>query len=337
MAAGVESSQPHLTKESKMELPFTVNGIKAYYAESDAFDTGKIPENQAYVLDADGWNLYLRNHISESLNNIPKGIESGMVRLKAVCTLRLEKIPYSLIRKVGKFFTEIHKLYKSEAVGYLYYAPQRGWQFYPPEQTATTAHCKYGEPMAIEGYRVAGTIHSHGAMSAFHSGTDEADEANFDGIHITIGKVDEVRYDLALSVVCGGVRYKCTEEQLISGFGETTVPTEWMNAVKQPSATPHYPGAATFTRVTDTRAGGGYRAGHWDREQNKWIEADPSGGNTNPLSTTANYQHVYTDEEWAKLSKAQKKEIKKRQKQQDAEGSGLLSFLDARRFGGLGW
>src|ERR1017187_2055796 len=50
-------------KESKMELPFTVNGIKAYYANDANFDTSKIAESQAYVLDADGWNLYLRNNI----------------------------------------------------------------------------------------------------------------------------------------------------------------------------------------------------------------------------------------------------------------------------------
>src|ERR1039458_9597773 len=220
-------------KESKMELPFTVNGIKAYYANDASFDTGKIAESDAYVLDADGWNLYLRNNISESLNNVR--VEAGMPRLKAMCNLRSEKIPYALIRKVGKFFTEVYKLHKSEAVGYLYYSPTLGWLFWPPEQTTTTAHCKYGEPAAIDGYQVAGTIHSHGSMSAFHSGTDKDDEANFDGIHITIGKVDEVRYELALSVVCGGVRYKVAEEQLISGFGDTMVPSEWLEAVKQPA------------------------------------------------------------------------------------------------------
>src|SRR5579863_2863989 len=141
-----------------MELPFTVNGIKAYYADNAEFEVSKIPENQAYVLDADGWNLYMRNAVSESLNNVK--VEAGMPRLKAVCRLRSEKIPYSLIRKVGSFFAEVYKLHKSEACGYLYYAPKRGWLFWPPEQTATAAHCKYGEPAVIEGYKVAGTIHS---------------------------------------------------------------------------------------------------------------------------------------------------------------------------------
>ncbi len=294
-----------------MELPFTVNGIKAYYADSADFNPSQIAENQAYILDADGWNLYIRNSVSESLNGTK--IEAGMTRLKAQCTLRLEKIPYSLIRKVGSFFTEVYKLHKSEAVGYLHYAPKRGWLFDPPEQTATTAHCKYGEPRAIEGYRVAGTIHSHGSMSAFHSGTDTADEANFDGVHITIGKVDEVRHDLALSVVCGGVRYKCTEEQLISGFGDVAAPKEWIDMVKQPRSETTVqvssgPAPAVFTRVTDTRA------------------------STNGASHTE-YTHIYTDEEWNKLSKKQKRAIIEQQKKQENEGSGLLAFFDRRRFG----
>lgn len=289
-----------------MELPFTVNGIKAYYADADDFNLSQIRESQAYVLDADGWNLYLRNNVSESLNNVKV---EGTPRLKAVCTLRSEKIPYSLIRKVGAFFSEIHRMHKSEAVGYLYYAPSKGWLFWPPPQTATTAHCKYGEPAVMEGYRVAGTIHSHGSMSAFHSGTDEKDEANFDGIHITIGKVDEIRHDLALSVVCGGVRYKCSEDALISGFGDVSVPEDWIDAVKRPEPVSKQPAPASYTYV-DSRV----------------------SGYTPPAAPTG-YQHVYNAEDWAKMSKEQRKAIKKAQKRQDAEGAGLLSFFDRRRYG----
>ena len=80
--------------------------------------------------------------------------------------------PYSLIKKVVGYSPNSQSYYKSEAVGYLYCA-SKGWLFWPPPQTATTAHCKYGEPAAIEGYRVAGTIHSTSSMSAFHSGTDQ--------------------------------------------------------------------------------------------------------------------------------------------------------------------
>ena len=38
-----------------------------------------------------------------------------------------------------------------------------------------------------EGWSVYGTIHSHCDFSAFHSSVDDADEENFEGLHITIG------------------------------------------------------------------------------------------------------------------------------------------------------
>lgn len=41
-----------------------------------------------------------------------------------------------------------------------------------------------------QGYRLFGTIHSHCDFGAFHSSTDDADEIGFDGLHITIGKVN---------------------------------------------------------------------------------------------------------------------------------------------------
>lgn len=43
--------------------------------------------------------------------------------------------------------------------------------------------------LSNEGYVVYGTIHSHCNFAAFHSGTDDNDETNFPGLHITIGNV----------------------------------------------------------------------------------------------------------------------------------------------------
>lgn len=40
------------------------------------------------------------------------------------------------------------------------------------------------------GYGIFGTIHSHCDFAAFHSGVDDNDEQDFDGIHITIGNVN---------------------------------------------------------------------------------------------------------------------------------------------------
>src|SRR5579863_8643729 len=96
----------------------------------------------------------------------------------------------------------------------------------------------------------------------------------------------------------------------------------------------HTPGAATFTRVTDSRVSSNSQYGHWDEVQKKWIPATQVP--TSPASSgnqTAGYQHVYTEDEWNKLSKSQKKAIIKQQKKNHDEGTGMLSFFDRRRYG----
>jgi hypothetical protein len=47
-----------------------------------------------------------------------------------------------------------------------------------------------------DGWTYFGTVHSHCSCSAFQSGTDEANEANQDGLHVTIGHLDKAHYDL---------------------------------------------------------------------------------------------------------------------------------------------
>jgi hypothetical protein len=41
-----------------------------------------------------------------------------------------------------------------------------------------------------------GTVHHHCSASAFQSGTDEANERNQDGLHLTVGRLDAERHDL---------------------------------------------------------------------------------------------------------------------------------------------
>ena len=62
--------------------------------------------------------------------------------------------------------------------------------------------------MVGEGFRSLGSIHSHCSISAGQSGTDHEDEIRQDGIHITIGKIDENPYDIHCRFVFYGVSYK---------------------------------------------------------------------------------------------------------------------------------
>lgn len=51
-----------------------------------------------------------------------------------------------------------------------------------------------------------GSVHHHCTASAFQSGTDRADEANKDGLHITLGHLDRDRYSWHARVVWRGTQ-----------------------------------------------------------------------------------------------------------------------------------
>lgn len=59
----------------------------------------------------------------------------------------------------------------------------------PEEQEAHKKVVEKYTRLFDEGWRIYGTIHSHCNFSAFHSSVDDADENDFEGLHITIGNL----------------------------------------------------------------------------------------------------------------------------------------------------
>lgn len=218
-----------------MEPLFMVNGLfPAFWAGQAGFSIELIQADFAYVLDAKGWKLFKRNGVSTAL--IPIDCVSGLSSLETLIDFTATRIPLDLVRQVTAWFKAVYTKHASEAVGYLYYQPQSGeWQFMPPTQTATSASAKYDEAPKIAGWKVVGTIHSHGSMSAFHSGVDDTDEKFFDGIHITVGRVDTVP-EYSCSLVIQGKREKVDPSIVIDGMAPIdTVPTAWLSAMKEPA------------------------------------------------------------------------------------------------------
>lgn len=137
-------------------------------------------------------------------------------------------LPLDILRYSMKYFREIFKKHGTEAAVVLMVHPQRGdWkllkvmqvdcshggvhylnpksspdnidedkEFYEEvfskdetKELMLRSHEEYSE-LLDQGYSIFGTIHSHCDFSAFHSGTDNADELDFDGLHITVGHVN---------------------------------------------------------------------------------------------------------------------------------------------------
>jgi hypothetical protein len=161
------------------------------------------------------------------------------------------KIPWMKILEVWSYFSAVYKAHGSEAIvlfhfdsdtrEYTVVVPE-SYQasavslIYDPNQVSFCPTCKVASKNPIgsdcprcEGsikmlkLSTRGTMHSHGNMSAFHSGTDDDHEKNQTGFHITMGKVgsDVWGFELCPSFVVAllgyrdsgnaGIRFKGTD------------------------------------------------------------------------------------------------------------------------------
>ncbi len=129
------------------------------------------------------------------------------------------KISMESWKQILGFFDWAYKEHKVEAQVRLYLNQKQGtwraWAFPQEGEAAATTEvaeacdveCKKTELYSAKGWIEAGTVHSHAAMSAFQSGTDKSNEDTKQGIHITVGKLDERVYDLHGRLTFRGIFY----------------------------------------------------------------------------------------------------------------------------------
>lgn len=132
------------------------------------------------------------------------------------------KFSPAMWHQVLSFFRWTHKEMHSESQVRLYVNTKLGrwgaWAFPQEARTGMTAH-EIATPetpeQAVERFTSWGsepsadwlyfcTVHHHCSASAFQSGTDEENERNQDGLHLTVGRMDEDRHDLHARFYLGG-------------------------------------------------------------------------------------------------------------------------------------
>lgn len=234
-----------------MKPIFYLHGIESmpvFSTVQDGFDLKNLHNEGnalAFVIDAKGWLVSRRNEMFEGLVRI-KDLE-GIDSLKESVYFVPSKIPAELMDQIVAFFRAVYKRQKSEAAGLLLYnddssVPEKSrWEFVVPEQTATGGSADYHgdrelvEPFLNQGFKLSGTVHSHGSMGAFHSGTDHKDEEGFDGLHITVGHLDQQTVEFAISIVLQGKRFKFDKISDVVDYKESivSVPENWLQAVKE--------------------------------------------------------------------------------------------------------
>jgi hypothetical protein len=144
----------------------------------------------------------------------------------------IPKLPAALVGQVWSFFAEVWRRQKTEAMVYLTYKDGVGYRVFVPDQRPTGGHVSvkdFDSRKLQRGWRIAGTMHSHCNFGAFHSGTDKGDAEKHDGLHLTLGYVDDpTKFQIAAMVSLNKAQWDYEPSRVIEGeVGWGTHPEWW--------------------------------------------------------------------------------------------------------------
>lgn len=227
-------------------------GLPVYILlENEKIKLQDIPEDFAYVVTKKGTFIKKKNFLYEGFFSLKEPSFMGEVE-DTVYILERFKIPENLFLSIEGFFEEVYKKHQSEVAVVLYFCKEKEkWGYCVPQQTVSGASVKYDLSKGLdfihedsletrtdaipEGYAQVGSIHSHASMSAFHSGTDNSDEFNFDGIHITIGGFNKPQHEYACRMIISGNEYKKNLSEVVDFPTKSGIyPKDIMSKVEKP-------------------------------------------------------------------------------------------------------
>lgn len=185
-------------------------------------NNNEIPKDDTCYIVAKG-GIYLKKKLDliESITPIDK--ISFLEEIKTYAKLNIPKIELKIFKDIISFFRKVYELHKSESIVLVYYnKSKKRYKIIVPEQEVNISSLNYKSNITIKDHVLIGTIHSHASMSAFHSSTDIKDEENFDGLHITIGKIDKLdHFEISATVCVNGMRVPVLPEDYIDGIQAT--------------------------------------------------------------------------------------------------------------------
>jgi hypothetical protein len=209
----------------------------------------------------------VKNIIGRSVSKVSDHVlELDSVRESALYTM--PPIPKVIVDKLDEFFRLVDAKHGTESIVILTFDPSKndssGWGVLVPDQTNTSVHCKY-DPDSIAAQKpddvmIVGSVHSHPGMAAYASGTDHADQADFDGLHITYGwqkTVNNGATQYYIEMQMAGSSWTLKPEDVFENFTIEKDPDpdvlEWAGKVKK-ALPPLWSQAGVHTPATATTA-----------------------------------------------------------------------------------
>lgn len=184
------------------------NGVFIHKGNTDPDDSKQgLIESVTVVLDSNPPNSF-NWRATKWDDPVSPNVLPGLLDCKTYANIKISKIPHYIAVLAQQFFANVLREMRSESEVQLYYSIELDrFELVCPEQFVSAGGVEYQRETTDlletnEGrFLRAGTIHSHCDFMAFHSGTDTADEAFEDGIHITFGHNDQLSKGRPISIV----------------------------------------------------------------------------------------------------------------------------------------
>lgn len=192
----------------------------------------------------------VNNFVSRTVTECSPELSVNFCTVEEEALYDMPPIPHLLIDKLDQFFRLVDAQHGTESIVMLTYDTNKegsdGWGILVPDQTNTSVHCNY-DPDSIAQVKpddvlIVGSVHSHPGMSAYASGTDHADQADFDGVHITFGwqkSVNNGATQYYIELQSAGKSYKLTPEDVFEDYVIDKAPDPevvgWTDKVKKVS------------------------------------------------------------------------------------------------------
>ena len=228
--------------------------------ETKEWIAGKQETKTTYVTDLSTKIVkVVNNFVGRAVSEIDEEDLYDFDVVRETAQYNLPPIPHIIVQKLDEFFRLVDAQHGTESIVLLTFDPNfegssEGWGVLVPDQVNTSVHCKYDADSIVdqkpEHVLIVGSVHSHPNMAAYASGTDHADQADFDGIHITYGWQKSVnggatQYHIELQMA--GTAYTLKPEDVFEDVVLIKEPDpdvlEWSSKVKKVS--PPQGGSAT--------------------------------------------------------------------------------------------
>jgi len=211
----------------------------------------------------------VNNFVGRTVTPSAESFDPQFIAVQEEATYNMPPIPHLLVDKLDQFFRLVDAQHGSESIVMLTYDLEKegseGWGILVPDQTNTSVHCNY-DPNSIaevkpDNVMIVGSVHSHPGMSAYASGTDHKDQADFDGIHITFGWQKSVQNGATqyyAEMQMSGQAYKLDIEDVFEDYVVEKAPdpevVAWTGKVKK--ALPPSTVGGSLTPVNGTHQAG---------------------------------------------------------------------------------